>query len=86
MWLKDPRCEQIVTEAWVEGAGSESPFLILSCMDSYRARLVAWNQTEFGHVRKQISQMQKHLEWLEQQPTSSENIKDLKETRVQLNC
>lgn len=86
MWLKDPRCEQIVIEVWLEGAGFDSPFPILSCMDSCRTKLAIWNQTDFGHVGKQISQLQKHLEWLELQPTSREIINDLRETRVQLNC
>ena len=86
MWLKDPKCEQIVTKAWLEGAGSDSIFSILSCMDSCCTILAAWIQTDFGHARKQISQLQKHLEWIELQPTSREIINDLRETRVQLNC
>lgn len=86
MWLKDPKCEQIVTKAWMEGAGSDSPFRILLCIDSCRTRLTAWNQTDFGHVRKQISQLQKHLGSLKLQPTLREIINDLRETRVQLNC
>ena len=53
-----------ITDAWGEGVGSESPFPILSCINSCRARLYVWNQTEFGHLGKQISQLQKHLEWL----------------------
>lgn len=35
---------------------------------------------------KKISQLQKHLEWLELQQTSRETIHDIRETRVQLNC
>lgn len=50
------------------------------------SRLTTWNQTDFGHVGKQISQLQKHLEWLELQPTSRDIIPDLRETRVWLNC
>ena len=45
-----------------------------------------WNSTEFGHLGKQISQLQKKLEWLELQPTSLDIIKDRRERRVELNC
>lgn len=75
-----------MSEAWLKGAGSNLIFLISSCMDLCRTRLTAWNQIDFGHVGKKISQLQKHLEWLEWQPTSREIINDIRETRVQLNC
>ena len=55
MCLKDPKCEQIVIEAWLEGADLDPSFLILSCMDSCRTKLTACNQTDFGHVGKKIS-------------------------------
>ncbi|XP_075650222.1 uncharacterized protein LOC142620797 [Castanea sativa] len=86
MWLKDPKCAQIFSKAWSEGVISDPMFPIHSCLESCCARLTAWNQTEFGHMDKKISQLQKHLEWLEVQKTSRETIHDRRETRVQLNC
>ena len=49
-------------------------------------RLQAWNRDEFGHVGKEIALLQKLLECLEMQPTSPDVIKDMRETRVELNC
>ena len=86
MWLKDERCKDIVTEAWGEGLCLASYFPILSCMESCRNKLEVWNMTDYGHVGKKIASLQKRLEWLELQATSPDVIRDLKETRVELNC
>ena len=86
MWLKDTRCNKVVSDAWSKGLILEALFPVVSCLESCRSRLDAWNQSEFRHVAKQISQLQKHLEWLELQPTSTDPIRSLRETRVELNC
>ena len=61
-------------------------FPILSCMESCRNKLEAWNGHEYGHVGKKIACLQKRLEWLELQESSPTVIKDLRDTRVELNC
>ena len=48
--------------------------------------MTGWNGHEYGHVGKKIACLQKHLEGLELQASSPEVIKDLRETRVELNC
>ena len=86
MWLKEPRCEEIVHEAWDEGKAISSDFSVMSCLDQCRARLEDWNKVEFSHVGKTIADLQKHLEWLERQHMSLENIRSMKATQVNLNC
>ena len=84
--VENERCEDIVTEAWGEGLCLASDFPILSCMESCRNKLEVWNTTEYVHVGKKIAFLQKRLEGLEMQASSSAVIKDLRETRVELNC
>ena len=86
MWLKEPRCEEIVHEALEEGKAITSYFSLTTCLDRCRARLEDCNKMEFGHVGKIIADLQKHLEWLERQPMSPENIRSMKATGVNLNC
>ena len=49
-------------------------------------KLKAWNKIEFGHVGNKIAELQKHLEWLETQPGTPNNVQDMKETQMKLNC
>ena len=86
MWLKDERCEKVVTEAWEEGLFTASDFPILSFMESCRNKLEVWNVNEYGHVGKKIDGLQKRLEGLEMLASSPTVIKDLRDTRVELNC
>ena len=74
MWLKDSRCERVVSEAQDEG------------LYSAWNRLEVWNKNEFGQVGSQIARLQKQLEWLELQPTSTDIIKALRDSKVELNC
>lgn len=34
MWLKDRRCDKVVSDVWSEGLISEVPFPIVSCLES----------------------------------------------------
>jgi len=77
MWLKYTRCNKVVSDAWSKGLISEVPFPIVSCLELCKLRLDAWNQSDFGHVGNQISQLQKQLKWLELQPTSTNTIRSL---------
>lgn len=40
------------------------------CLNRCRICLEAWNEAEFGHVGRTIVELQKHIEWLELQPSS----------------
>ena len=65
MWLKDPKCEEVVLEAWEEGLAVSTDFLLTSCLERCKVCLDAWNKFEFGHVGRKTAKLQKHLEWLE---------------------
>uniref|UniRef100_A0A7N2N7G9 DUF4283 domain-containing protein n=1 Tax=Quercus lobata TaxID=97700 RepID=A0A7N2N7G9_QUELO len=86
MWLKDPKCEDIVKNAWEEGSVFVGRFPISRCMELCRNRLEVWNKREFGHVGMKINELQKRLEWLELQAASPATISAIRETRVDLNC
>ena len=86
MWLKDPRCEAIVEEAWDEGLLGGSDDVLNKCLENCCARLEVWNGTKFGNVGKTMAELQKKLEWLELQPSTSDMIRSLKNTRIELNC
>lgn len=86
MWLKDPRCENVVNSTWEEGLYLGSNFPIQHYLDNCRSRLELWNKNVFGHVGKNIARLQKHLEWLELQSASPENIMSMRETKVECNC
>ena len=43
MWLKDPRCDVIVEEAWDKGLYGGSGDVLNRCLESCRARLEVWN-------------------------------------------
>ena len=86
MWLRDQRCEEVVHEAWEEGKVTNTGSMLGSCLEKSRAKLETWNKTEFGHVGRKVTELQKRLEWLELQPSSPDINHELKSTRVELNC
>ena len=74
MWLKDQRCEGVVQAAWVEGLSLGAEYTLGKCMEICWTRLEGWNKTDFGHVGRKISDLQKHLEWIELQPTTPDIV------------
>ena len=83
--MKDPRCEEVVNRAWVDGLLANSEFPLPKCLELCRSSLDAWNTLEFGYVGRQIDTLQKHLEWLEFQLMSPGIIFYLRNTRAELN-
>ena len=59
---------------------------MVACLNACRSQLDAWNKVEFGHVGRMIAELQKHLEWLELQPSSPSTIQDMRRTRIELSC
>lgn len=57
IWLKDPRCEGIVSVAWTKFLVDTSPHLILSCLNLCRTKLEACNQSEFGYMGREIARL-----------------------------
>ncbi|KAK9991336.1 hypothetical protein SO802_026321 [Lithocarpus litseifolius] len=68
MWLRDPRCDEVVQEAWMEGLYKPVGSPITNCFNNCKERLETWNKTEFGHVERQITRLEKKLQALEQNP------------------
>ncbi|KAK9992106.1 hypothetical protein SO802_027091 [Lithocarpus litseifolius] len=85
MWLKEPQCEDIVQNAWNDGALAQLDFPLISCTNQCRMQLKAWNKNVFRHVGRKINELQEHLEWLEMQPASPGNIQDMRDIRIELN-
>ena len=86
MWLKDARCEEVVKEAWEEGELLGPNWAILNCLDKCKAELLWWNKEEFSNVGAKVADLQAKLALLENQPTSPNQIHDLRKTRIELNC
>lgn len=86
MWLKDKRCEEVVKIAWVEEEMIATKRVLERFLARCRADLSAWNKLEFGHIGRKISELQSMLEELELLLASTEQVRELKNTRVELNC
>ena len=59
MWLKDDRCSGVVNDAWERGRIIGNDWPLLQCMEECRASLTEWNKHSFGHVGKQITELQR---------------------------
>ena len=58
MWLKESSCEEVVRSAWEEGVIASSDWELNSCLKICCDRLEAWNKDVFGHVGRNISDLQ----------------------------
>ena len=85
MWLKDQRCEGVVQVAWEEGLSLGADYTLGKCMEICWTGLEGWNKTDFGHVGRKISDLQKCLEWIELQPTTLDIVQLMRNTRIELN-
>ena len=69
----------MVSEAWERGLLSNSGCSLINCFQACREDLSVWNKKEFGHVGRQISQLQKKLQLLEASGVaSSEELRTAK--------
>ena len=80
MWLKDSRCEKVVNDARECGQLVGSDWILQECLEWCKADLLAQNEAEFGHVGRNIMELQTKLEWLELQPISKEIVDALRHT------
>ena len=85
MWLRDPRCAEVVQDSWYEGLYKPNGHPITNCLDSCRERLMAWNKSEFGHVGNKIDSLQKRLQMLETLPSTLATDIEISEVRSALN-
>ena len=65
MWLQDPRCAEVVQEAWHEGLYISNGDTIINCHNTCCHPLTEWNKREFGHVGNQIERLDRKLQLLE---------------------
>nr|POF20769.1 hypothetical protein CFP56_73574 [Quercus suber] len=84
MWLRDPRCAEVVQDAWMEGLYKTEGTQITNCLDSCRDRLTSWNKLEFGHVGRQITRLEQELQALDHQP--QQNLERIQEVHKALDC
>ena len=82
MWLHDPRCLEVVSEAWERGLSFLTSFLIQNYLQSCREALKHWNKVEFGHVGCRISALRTHLQRLEQH--SDQHGEEIRSVRKEL--
>lgn len=67
MWLKDPRCDEIVQEAWQDDISKIGGSMFSNGIASCRENLQVRNKMEYGHVGQKITGLEKRLQWLERQ-------------------
>ena len=83
MWLRDPRCEEVVRDAWEQGLCSTMGHPLKNCISECHAQLTQWNKREFGHVGRQIKLLKTKLQMLEAFPEN--NMDDIRKVRLTLN-
>nr|POE65381.1 hypothetical protein CFP56_71824 [Quercus suber] len=62
MWLRDPRCEEVVYDAWEHGLYASMGHPLKNYISSCHAHLTQWNKREFGHVGRQIKLLKNKLQ------------------------
>ena len=65
MWLKESSSEEVVRSTWEEGLVTSSGWEMNFCLKHCRDMLEAWNKSIFGHVGRNILDLQSQLEWLD---------------------
>ena len=75
MWLKESSCEEVVRSTWEEGLVTSSGWEMNFCLKNCHDMLEVWNKSIFGHVGRNISDLQSQLEWLNSQPSNLELVK-----------
>lgn len=68
MWLRDPQCLEVISEAWDRGLASFIGYSITNFLQSCKEALTRWNKVEFGQVGWLISSLKNQLQLLESQP------------------
>lgn len=84
MWLRDPRCEEVVRDAWENGLCTSTGHPLKNCISSCQAYLTQWNKKEFGHVGYQIKLLRNKLQVLEASP--EHNMDNIRQVRQALNA
>ena len=85
MWLGDERCNEVVHEAWERGRGKVSQWPLEVCIEECQASLKSWNMQSFGHVGKQVAELQRKLQALENLKGAATDLEETHNIKKELN-
>lgn len=85
MWLVDERCKNVVMEAWERGCIRNSQWPLEACLEECQTSLRDWNKNTFGHVGKQVTDLQKKLQVLKDMKCNATDMEVIHATKVELN-
>nr|POF02120.1 hypothetical protein CFP56_71808 [Quercus suber] len=85
MWLRDERCSVVVFDDWERGRILGTDWPLLHCLEECRVSLTEWNKHSFGHVGKQIFDLQRKLQLLENMKGGESTLEDIHAMKKELN-
>ncbi|XP_042483651.1 uncharacterized protein LOC122064021 [Macadamia integrifolia] len=73
MWLRHPKCKQIVSQAWSAPTVGPSTSTIICKSNRCKHALKCWNKVEFSNVQEKIKSLKSQLEKIQGLPPSDYN-------------
>ncbi|KAF7824263.1 ribonuclease H [Senna tora] len=65
MWLLDEACEKVVRDAWLVNKRGSLAYILVSKCREVKSKLKEWNYAHFGHVQKQITNLNEELDHIQ---------------------
>nr|POE57483.1 hypothetical protein CFP56_06550 [Quercus suber] len=75
----------VVNDAWERGRNMGTNWPLLHCLEECRTSLTKRNKHSFGHIGKQITELQKKLQLLENLRGSESVLEDIYNMKMELN-
>ena len=72
-------------DAWEKRRFSTEGYVLHNCLEQCRSSLDDRNKKIFGHVGRKVAELQRKVEWLELQPSSTVTNQALRSTWSELN-
>ena len=85
MWLEDERCNGVVQDAWERERCKVSQWILEDCIEECHASLKSWNTQSFGHVGKQVAELQHKLQALENLKRAATDLEETHNIKKELN-
>nr|POE83547.1 hypothetical protein CFP56_48278 [Quercus suber] len=85
MWLEDARCEMVVQGARDRGRIRDTQWPLEACIEECQSTLKTWNMQCFGHVGKQIIELQRRLQTLDSMKWDTMILETVHATKKELN-
>ena len=85
MWLEDVRCKEVVQGAWDMGKSRGSSWPLETCIEECQVSLKNWNKQTFGHVGKQVAELQRRIQALESMKGDNTILETVHATKKELN-